>query len=102
MNLNEKFDVIFIVSVSFGLILFRSLWYRFGRSRKLRHPPSPLSLPIVGNLFSMPPGTEHIAYMKLGQQLNSDIIYLKMLGQSIIVLNSAQAASDLFEKRSAK
>ncbi|KEP49473.1 O-methylsterigmatocystin oxidoreductase [Rhizoctonia solani 123E] len=102
MNLNEKFDVIFIVSVSFGLILFRSLWYRFGRSRKLRHPPSPLSLPIVGNLFSMPPGTEHIAYMKLGQQLNSDIIYLKMLGQSIIVLNSSQAASDLFEKRSAK
>lgn len=50
----------------------------------------------------MPPGTEHIAYMKLGQQLHSDIIYLKMLGQSIIILNSAKAASDLFEKRSAK
>ncbi|CAE6406418.1 unnamed protein product [Rhizoctonia solani] len=102
MNLNEKFDLIYIVSVLFGLTLFRSLWYRVGRSRKLRHPPSPRFLPFVGNLFSMPPGTEHIAYMKLGRQLNSDIIYLKMLGQSIIVLNSAKAASDLFEKRSAK
>ncbi|CCO33582.1 O-methylsterigmatocystin oxidoreductase Short=OMST oxidoreductase [Rhizoctonia solani AG-1 IB] len=50
----------------------------------------------------MPSGTEHVAYMKLGRELNSDIIYLKMLGHSTIVLNSAQAASDLFEKRSAK
>jgi hypothetical protein len=30
-----------------------------------------------------------------------NIFYLNMMGQPIIVLNNAQAASDLFEKRSA-
>ncbi|CAE6417514.1 unnamed protein product [Rhizoctonia solani] len=39
--------------------------------------------------------------MKLGQLLNSDIIYLSMLEQRIVVLNSARAALDLLEKRSA-
>ncbi|KAF8749674.1 cytochrome P450 [Rhizoctonia solani] len=96
----KTFDLIAIAFFVFGLTLLRTLWYR--RDQKLRRPPSPPSLPFVGNLFSMPSGTEHIAYMKLGKQLKSDIIYLKMLGHSTIVLNSSQAASDLFEKRSAK
>ncbi|CUA69023.1 O-methylsterigmatocystin oxidoreductase [Rhizoctonia solani] len=69
--------------------------------RRLHHPPSPKSWPLVGNLFSTPSGVEWLAYMKLGQLLNSDIIYLSMLGQRIVVLNSAQAASDLLDKRSA-
>ena len=30
-----------------------------------------------------------------------DIIYLNLLGQSVIVLNTAQATSDLLDKRSA-
>ncbi|CAE6442524.1 unnamed protein product [Rhizoctonia solani] len=100
--MNEILDLVCIATAFFGVNLIHSLYYRFGRVHKRRYPPSPPSLPFVGNLFSMPPGTEHVAYMKLGEQLKSDIIYLKMLGQSIIVINSAQAASDLFEKRSAK
>lgn len=31
-----------------------------------------------------------------------DVIHLKVLGRSIIVLNSVQAATDLLEKRSAQ
>jgi hypothetical protein len=33
--------------------------------------------------------------------LLADIVYLEILGQKIIVLNSAEAASDLLDKRSA-
>ncbi|CAE6500115.1 unnamed protein product [Rhizoctonia solani] len=39
--------------------------------------------------------------MELGKQLKSDIVYLDMMGQPFLILNSAQAALDLLEKRSA-
>ncbi|KAF8749675.1 cytochrome P450 [Rhizoctonia solani] len=90
----------YITPLVFGLVFLYAL--RHGRGRKLKHPPSPLSLPFVGNLFSIPSGPEHTAYRKLSHQLNSDIIYLKVMGYSTIILNSAQAASDLFDKRSFK
>ncbi|KDN38298.1 hypothetical protein RSAG8_09597, partial [Rhizoctonia solani AG-8 WAC10335] len=83
-----------------GLALVRHYWLG-SQKRRLRHPPSPKSLPFIGNLFSIPPGLDHLAYMELGKQLNSDIIYLNLLGQPLIILNSAQAASELFERHSA-
>ncbi|CCO36414.1 O-methylsterigmatocystin oxidoreductase Short=OMST oxidoreductase [Rhizoctonia solani AG-1 IB] len=83
-----------------GLALIQHYWSR-GFGRKARHPPSPWSLPFLGNLFSLPPGLDHLAYLELGKKLKSNIFYLNMMGQPIIVLNNAQAASDLFEKRSA-
>ncbi|CAE6495904.1 unnamed protein product, partial [Rhizoctonia solani] len=44
---------------------------------------------------------EYIAFAKLGEQLKSDIVYLELLGQKIIVLNSAEIVSEIMEKRSA-
>ncbi|CAE6395325.1 unnamed protein product [Rhizoctonia solani] len=70
-------------------------------SDRRRHPPSPKSYPLIGNLLSVPSGLEHEGYMKLGQQLKSDIIYLEIFGQRIIVLNSAEDSYELLEKRSA-
>ncbi|KAF8712198.1 cytochrome P450, partial [Rhizoctonia solani] len=79
------------------------LWgyYRKRSNEKSSHPPSPTSLPLVGNLFSLPSGPEHVMYMQLGRQLKSDIIYLSLLGHEIVVLNSSKAASELLDKRSA-
>ncbi|KAJ1300372.1 hypothetical protein OPQ81_005191 [Rhizoctonia solani] len=39
--------------------------------------------------------------MKLGKRLKSDIVSLRLFGHNIVVLNSAKAASDLLDKRSA-
>lgn len=89
-----------VVLVICGIALVQFHQKRKSHS-KIRHPPSPKSWPLVGNLFSIPSGVEWLAYMKLGKLLNSDVIYLSMLGQRIVVLNSAKAASDLLEKRSA-
>ncbi|CAE6542019.1 O-methylsterigmatocystin oxidoreductase [Rhizoctonia solani] len=83
------------VLVASGLVLVR---HCFGQ--KLRHPPSLRSLPLVGHVFSIPSGLDHINFMKIGKQLKSDIIYLSIMGQPLVVLNSAQAASDLLDKRS--
>ncbi|CAE6442861.1 unnamed protein product [Rhizoctonia solani] len=76
------------------------LW-RLIRRPKVRHPPSPTSFPFVGNLFSIPPDHEHIAFAKLGEQLKSDIVFLEIFGHKLLVLNSSKAALELLEKRSA-
>ncbi|CAE6398837.1 unnamed protein product [Rhizoctonia solani] len=89
-----------VVPISLTVLLLYQCW-RLARRPKVRHPPSPKSLPFVGNLFSIPPGQEYIAFAKIGEQLESDIVYLEILGQKILVLNSAEAASDLLDKRSA-
>ncbi|CAE6432963.1 unnamed protein product [Rhizoctonia solani] len=97
LDLQTSFYTALTVS---GLALVRYYWFG-SHGRKLRHPPSPKSLPFVGNLFSIPPGLDHLAYTELGRQLKSDIVYLNLLGQPLIILNSARAASELLEKHSA-
>ncbi|CAE6358375.1 unnamed protein product, partial [Rhizoctonia solani] len=67
----------------------------------VRNPPSPTSLPFIGNLFSIPSGHEYIALAKLGEKLKSDTIFIKLFGQKIIVINSAETASEVLDKRSA-
>ncbi|KAF8602809.1 cytochrome P450 [Ceratobasidium sp. AG-I] len=81
-----------------------ALCYHYVQSnkRKLPYPPSPKADPLIGHLRKLPMGNEHIAYRDWGRELNSDIIMLRIPGQAFIVLNSAQAASELFEKRSRK
>ncbi|EKM51547.1 uncharacterized protein PHACADRAFT_212190 [Phanerochaete carnosa HHB-10118-sp] len=71
-------------------------------SRRLRHrlPPGPKGLPILGNVFNAPKSFEWLAYQDWSRQYNSDIVHFEILGIHFVVLNSAQATVDLFEKRS--
>ncbi|KEP51986.1 cytochrome P450 family protein [Rhizoctonia solani 123E] len=90
---------LYATSFSLALLLYR-YWNSTGKS-KIRHPPSPWSLPFVGNLFSIPSGPEYYAFATLGERLKSDIIFLNILGHKLVILNSAEAASEVLEKRSA-
>lgn len=56
-----------------GLTLFQR-YRNLGTQLKVQHPPSPRSLPFIGNLFSIPAGAEHKAYVELGSQLNSKVL----------------------------
>ncbi|CAE6356947.1 unnamed protein product [Rhizoctonia solani] len=47
------------------------------------------------------PPEEHVAYKRWGDELQSDIISLNMMGQTIIVLNSAEAADEILVRRAA-
>ncbi|GAB1525372.1 cytochrome P450 2 sub U member 1 [Rhizoctonia solani] len=60
-----------------------------------------MSFPLVGNLLSIPPGHEYIAFAKLGEELKSDMVFLKIFSQKIIVLNSTDVATEILDKRSA-
>ncbi|KAH7329771.1 cytochrome P450 [Rhizoctonia solani] len=98
MGSNEILYPTLLTAISVFLV---HVWRRSSK-RTLVRPPSPARLPLIGNLLSIPPGSEHVAYMKLGEQLKSDVVHLDILGLNIIVLNSAQAATELLDKRSAK
>ncbi|EUC62887.1 cytochrome P450 family protein [Rhizoctonia solani AG-3 Rhs1AP] len=73
-----------------------------GRS-KARLPPRPKSYPLIGSVLSIPSAPEQLAFMELGRQLKllADIVSLNVFGQDMVILNSAKAATDTLEKRSA-
>ncbi|CAE6489087.1 unnamed protein product [Rhizoctonia solani] len=70
------------------------------RSGQLPLPPGPPSYPVIGQLLSMPRSSESRVFMDLSAELNSDIISFSFPGQTIVVLNSNEAAHELLEKRS--
>ncbi|KAE9395288.1 cytochrome P450 [Gymnopus androsaceus JB14] len=86
-----------IYFIALGLFLFfaRRAWIR---PRAL--PPGPKGWPIIGNIFDIPKEKVHIAYMKMARKYGSNLLYLNMAGTSMLILNSAEAANDLFVGRS--
>ncbi|KAJ7131789.1 cytochrome P450 [Mycena crocata] len=85
-----------------GLLLvavLHCLYVRDSRN-KLPSPPGPPKLPLVGNLFDMPPTLQWEAYSRWSKQYNSDIIHLNLAGTSVVVLTSFEAVEALMERRS--
>ncbi|KZP07012.1 hypothetical protein FIBSPDRAFT_296480 [Athelia psychrophila] len=52
----------------------------------------PKGLPLIGNLSDAPkPGSEWVDYHQMCKTYNSDVVYLRILEQSILVLDSVVA-----------
>ncbi|KAJ3556977.1 hypothetical protein NM688_g1727 [Phlebia brevispora] len=73
--------------------------YLMKRQSTLPLPPGPRALPIVGNLFDMPAIRPWVQYTRWAEQYNSDVVYLQVVSQPLVILNSATAAFELLEKR---
>lgn len=99
---------------SFCTIVFL---YMFRRRPALPFPPGPKGLPILGNALDMPRENPWLTYWQWGKKcskyfpysesiitffgtIDSDIVHANSLGTHVIVLNSAKAVRELFEKRS--
>ncbi|TFK48755.1 cytochrome P450 [Heliocybe sulcata] len=66
---------------------------------KVPHPPGPKGLPVVGNVLDMPSVHPWETITKWGRTWG-DIVYVNLLGQPMVFLNSVKAANDLLEKKS--
>lgn len=88
---NITFAVLFVLLLAVPM---------FFKQQRYRFPPGPKSLPLIGSVLEFPVQSSWLTYQRWGRELASDIIYLNVLGKHIYVLNSAQAVSDLLEKRS--
>ncbi|KAF8074619.1 cytochrome P450 [Lyophyllum atratum] len=64
-------------------------------------PPGPPSDPLIGHLLKIPPARQDVFFYELGKTYG-DVVHLKVLGKSLIILNSVQIAIDLLDKRSHK
>ncbi|KAI0352615.1 CyP450 monooxygenase [Trametes cingulata] len=82
------------------LLYVRSLFVWRDRIHRLPLPPGPRPLPILGNLYNMPKERPWEAYRDM-QQEYGDLIYLRVLGQHMLILNSAEVTLEYLEKHSA-
>ncbi|KAI5897652.1 cytochrome P450 [Schizophyllum commune H4-8] len=64
-------------------------------------PPGPRPLPLLGNFLSMPSRLDWLTYMQWAKQYHTDVLYLNVFGQSMLVVDTYDACTELLEKRSA-
>ena len=85
---------------------------------RLPLPPGPRGWPVIGNAFDIPKDREWLTFMDWSRKYgacflpyarmtltgsgspDSSLLYYEVWGQPYIVINSSEAAVDLFERRS--
>ncbi|TFK73206.1 cytochrome P450 [Pluteus cervinus] len=85
-------------SLALALLLL-VIAYARGFRRRPAHPPGPKPLPIIGNLLDVPKSKGHVVFKEWEKQYDSKLLYASVLGQSVLVINSLEDATELLEKR---
>ncbi|KAK0223378.1 cytochrome P450 [Armillaria fumosa] len=88
-----------LVSLALSVSLFYRLFRYSLKCRRLPFPPGPKGLPLIGNLWDVPVEFPCVTYARWSSTYG-DVIYLDTPGNPTVVINSAEAAVDLLEKRS--
>ncbi|TFK27923.1 cytochrome P450 [Coprinopsis marcescibilis] len=92
------------------LICFQNLVYPKRNPRRLPHPPGPPRYPIIGNALNIPLKFQWKVFSQWSKLYGDyrrfsvsrgDMIYMEILNQPVLVLNSVRRIEDLLEKRSA-
>ncbi|KAK6379432.1 hypothetical protein LTS17_006350 [Exophiala oligosperma] len=92
----------FAVGVAYFLLKFFFLgWSRKSTTTTRPLPPGPRPKPLIGNLQDLPPaGVEEWIHWAKHKDLYGPISSVTVMGQTIVILNDAQVAIELLEKRS--
>ncbi|XP_006457725.1 hypothetical protein AGABI2DRAFT_198695 [Agaricus bisporus var. bisporus H97] len=91
----------YLLDASAGLIGVVLIWLMLRQKPSAPLPPGPKGWPIVGNLFDMPSSREWETFTQWGEKWG-DMVFLSVLGQPTLILNSAKVARDLLDKKGHK
>ncbi|KAH6908264.1 O-methylsterigmatocystin oxidoreductase [Coprinopsis sp. MPI-PUGE-AT-0042] len=88
-----------VLAVGTGAWVLWSSWTSRNRNpRHLPKPPGPKGVPFIGNALQIAHGKSWETYRDWAKQYG-DIIYLDVIGQPVIVLNSIKVINDLLEEK---
>ncbi|ESK93754.1 cytochrome p450 [Moniliophthora roreri MCA 2997] len=96
------YDILFcldIILASVGLAILRQLFSTQRPQQRISHPPGPPGYPIIGNVLDMPSEKEWLTFAQWGDTYG-DICSVTVFGQTLVILNSSKAASDMLDKKS--
>ncbi|KDR74052.1 hypothetical protein GALMADRAFT_269547 [Galerina marginata CBS 339.88] len=84
-----------------GTFIFFSAFFTYKAFAPSRSnlPPGPRPIPIIGNVLQIPAENQEEVFTEWAAQYG-DVVHVKVFTQSMIILNSLQAAQDLLVKRS--
>ncbi|KAF8994706.1 cytochrome P450 [Cyathus striatus] len=87
----------------FMVLLLIKAVHSYFRASKPPLPPKPNILPLVGELLALTGDVKSDCkiYHKWCKELNTDIIYLNILGSRMMILDTYEASKELLDKRSA-
>ncbi|CAA7262436.1 unnamed protein product [Cyclocybe aegerita] len=74
------------------------LWYVISSGRRMKLPPGPKRLPVIGNAHQVPTETPWRAFSEWGKKYG-DIMHIDIVGKPIVIINSEKIARDLLVKR---
>ncbi|KAG8787358.1 hypothetical protein FRC12_015644 [Ceratobasidium sp. 428] len=98
MTVNSLDYVVFFTALVAAWIWLRRKPY----TASLPLPPGPPRWPFIGSVLSLPQNEPNWkAFLRWGEESKSDVIYAPMPGNSLVILNSHEAAVELLEHRSA-
>ncbi|KAK7045037.1 cytochrome P450 [Favolaschia claudopus] len=82
------------------LLVIAGLSIAYYATKPRHHPPGPRPLPLIGNLLQMPKDHDWKVFGKWSK-IFGDCVYVRVLGQPIVILDSLTAAHELLGQRSA-
>ncbi|KAI0515470.1 putative cytochrome P450 oxidoreductase [Xylaria bambusicola] len=92
----------FFILVAIGAFIFLLGQHQIKRGKKtLPLPPGPPGQPLIGHLRVIPVEHPEFQYSRWAKEYNTEILHFNVLGRSIIILDSIEAAHDLLDKRGA-
>jgi len=86
-----------LTSLVVSVLLVSILRHR--RRNLLPLPPGPKGYPLIGNINDLPHKHAWLTYAEWAKKYG-DVMHVSVLGTSTVILNSAEAAFELLEKRS--
>ncbi|OSC99152.1 cytochrome P450 [Trametes coccinea BRFM310] len=99
----ELFEMTTALIATATATLITLLWLCVrGLASERRQPPGPKPKPFIGNLTDLPSGPhEWLEYAKMSRKYCSDVLFFKVLGTPLLVINTFEAARELLEKKGA-